>query len=382
MDEQDNSQNKRRSFNELLRVEEDEAEAADSAPVAVAAPEAAEPAYPPMPSAPVTRAAPEAPASEEGLRPGLERKSLPPGRPGPTDRHVELVPIAGKGKKRSSSPTGPIVITIVLLLAGALAFWVGARSGGGSDLPSAGLTELTPAPVDATATEEPSPAASNEPEESPTAAADPEPTPSLAASPDATPTEPIAATPDSKPTEPVAATPDASPTPDATPTEPVASTPYPSPTEPVAANPDASPTPDVKPTRPVAATPTPDTVAVLPAPAAGVLSVSVKSNVKDAEILLYRGKERLKGKTSVSPTSTGTYTLKVTAPGYKPYVKEVKVTGKHNLAVYLKPEPAPVYQAPSYDPGPSYYDPGPSYYPSGGGGGGGGGGYEIPAGGL
>ncbi|MCE7874492.1 PEGA domain-containing protein [bacterium CPR1] len=352
MDEQDNSQNKRRSFNELLRVEEDEAEAADSAPVAVAAPEAAEPAYPPMPSAPVTRAAPEAPASEEGLRPGLERKSLPPGRPGPTDRHVELVPIAGKGKKRSSSPTGPIVITIVLLLAGALAFWVGARSGGGSDLPSAGLTELTPAPVDATATEEPSPAASNEPEESPTAAADPEPTPSLAASPDATPTEPIAATPDSKPTEPVAATP------------------------------DASPTPDVKPTRPVAATPTPDTVAVLPAPAAGVLSVSVKSNVKDAEILLYRGKERLKGKTSVSPTSTGTYTLKVTAPGYKPYVKEVKVTGKHNLAVYLKPEPAPVYQAPSYDPGPSYYDPGPSYYPSGGGGGGGGGGYEIPAGGL
>ncbi|GMU54488.1 MAG: hypothetical protein AMXMBFR33_36340 [Candidatus Xenobia bacterium] len=360
MDEQaDSSQNKRRSFNELLRVDEDESETPDAAPVAVAAPEAPEPTYPPMPS-------------EEGLRPGLERKSLPPGRPGPTDRHVELVPIAGKGKKRSSSPTGPIVITIVLLLAGALAFWVGARSGGGSDLPSAGLTEPTPAPADATPTEEPSP------EASPTAAADsPEPTPSLAASPDATPTEPIAATPDSTPTEPAA-----SPTPDATPTEPVAATPDARPTEP-AATPNSSPTPDVKPTRPVAATPTPDTVAVLPAPAAGVLSVSVKSNVKDSEILLYRGKERLKGKTSVSPTSTGTYTLKVTAPGYKPYVKEVKVTGKHNLAVYLKPEPAPVYQAPSYDPGPSYYDPGPSYYPSGGGGGGGGGGgYEIPAGGL
>ncbi len=337
MDEQesstDSSQNKRRSFNELLRVDEEESEAVDSAPVAVAAPEAPEPAYPPMPS-------------EEGLRPGLERKSLPAGRSGPADRHVELVPIAAKGKKRSASPTGPIVITIVLLLAGALAFWVGARSGGGSDLPSAGLTEPTPAPVDTTPSEEP-------PSPDATPAASPEPTPSLAASPDASPAEPIAATPDATPTEPVAATP------------------------------DATPTPDVKPTRPVAATPTPDTVAVLPAPAAGVLSLSVKSNVKDSEILLYRGKERLKGKTSVSPTSTGTYTLKVTAPGYKPYVKEVKVTGKHNLAVYLKPEPAPVYQAPSYDPGPSYYDPGPSYYPSGGGGGGGGGGgYEIPAGGL
>lgn len=355
----DSSQDKRRSFNELLRVDQDESDPPDSALVAVAqAPDAPEPAYPPM-------------SSEQGLRPGLERKPLPSGRPAPSNRHVELVPIAAK--KRSSSPTGPIVITIVLLLAGALAFWVGARSGGGSDLPSAGLSEPTPAesaPVaDNTPVEEPSPEPSSEPDTTPTSAGteSPEPSPSLAATPEVTPTSP-----DAEPPEPVATTPE--PTPDARPTEPVAATP--------------EPTPDVKPTEPVATTPTskptptPSTVAVVPAPAAGVLSVSVKSNVKDSEILLYRGKERLKGKTSVSPTSTGTYTLKVTAPGYKPYVKEVKVTGKHNLAVYLKPEPAPVYQPPSYDPGPSYYDPGPSYYPSGGGGGGGGGGYEIPAGGL
>ncbi|MEW6281727.1 MAG: PEGA domain-containing protein [Candidatus Eremiobacterota bacterium] len=113
--------------------------------------------------------------------------------------------------------------------------------------------------------------------------------------------------------------------------------------------------------------------------------MSVKANVSDAKVLLYRDKERFEGTGSVKPTQPGTYTLKVTAAGYKPYVKIVKVTGKHNLSVYLTPEPQPAYEpAPVYsggDGGGGDYEPAP-YYPPSGGGGGGGGSYQIPSGGL
>lgn len=396
----DPNRNKRRSFNEMLKDEEMEAAEAQ-APVGVAQAEPP-PAYPPMKPA---EAYPAMPAEEENLRQGLERKALPSAKKPPSGKHVALNPLS---KKKNGSPMGPVLVTVVLLLAGAFAFWLGASSGGGSDLPSAGITEETtpqetpspeasaPTPEATTTVAVSTPQETPAPQASETAAADPfQPaSPSATETPEASPT--VAVTPRPTATE----TPEASATVAMTPKPTATETPKASPTVAMTPKPTATKTP--KPSATVAVTPKPSpskipkpsaTVAMNPKPTptrspetprpSGAFSVNVKSNVKDSKILLYRDKERLTGASSVKPTSGGTYTLKVTAPGYQPYVKQIKVTGTHNLAVYLKPEPQPAYQPPppSYNPG--SYDPGPAYYPPpSGSGGGSGGGYEIPSGGL
>lgn len=153
---------------------------------------------------------------------------------------------------------------------------------------------------------------------------------------------------------------------------PVVSTPSPRPTPaPVVAV--ASPTPPPKP--PVEEPPAkaPDTyysVRVYVTPA----SVDSKVYLVNSGARFF---EEGRGSVRLQPSKKGTYRLKVIAPGYETFEKEVKVEGEHNLAVRLEkipPPPEPVYQPPppssgGYDPGPApqpYYPPPPPPAPSGG----------------
>lgn len=176
----------------------------------------------------------------------------------------------------------------------------------------------------------------------------------------------------------------------ATPT-PAAETPGPAET-PVAEGP-APVAPPVAPA-PAPETPTP-AVAVVETPAppapAEPLAVTVLTTPKDVQARVILAKDDLRyeesgaGSIKLSPDKAGSYKLKVSAPGFKPYQGTLKVAGSHRLAVALEalPAPAPPPPAPAYEPPPSYYQP-PAYSGGGGGrsGGGGGGRYELPAPGL
>jgi hypothetical protein len=91
----------------------------------------------------------------------------------------------------------------------------------------------------------------------------------------------------------------------------------------------------------------------------------------DAKVYLVNGPSRFMeqgaGSVRLQPDKKGTYTLKILAPGYETFSKEVKVSGEHKLAVRLEKVPAPTYvdpgTYPAPGPGPAPYNPPPAYYP-------------------
>lgn len=97
----------------------------------------------------------------------------------------------------------------------------------------------------------------------------------------------------------------------------------------------------------------------------------------------HRYSDEGRGNVQLVTRQKGSYTLKVVAPGYETFSKDIEVEGDRNLAVRLEkipPPPEPTYVPPSgpapyvppaYNPPPAYVPPRPAPAP-----------YQIPAPGI
>lgn len=262
---------------------------------------------------------------------------------------VDSVEPARPVRPRGRSSHGPLLLVGVFGLTFlGVAYWASSKP-----KPQVSPTAVASAAPTALPSATSSPVASLTPVASVTAV----PSPSATAAPSPVAPEPVATTAP----EPVS-TPSAvvEPSATATPLPPPVETPKPAPTT----RPVATPRPALTPKPVVEDPPARPTVK----PCIVRVDISPPHIPAKAYVFNSQGKfdDQGEGQLRVQTDKPGSYTLKIMAPGYETFVKEIKVTGEHNLAVRLEkipPPPEPVYNDPG--PAPAPYNPPPPapYYP-------------------